>query len=104
MAKNLKSSLSTLSARVDKNVFPSSDDDAMKKTITATHSLDHGTNIDVIPLLQIIKDIMNMAYPEGPQAKKSTTAESVFNYDSSEMFEVLAPKINKVACEVIAKL
>ncbi|KAJ0436121.1 putative sieve element occlusion [Helianthus annuus] len=103
MAKNLKSSLSTLSARVDKNVFPSSDDDAMKKTIITTHSPDHGTNIDVLPLLQIIKDIMNIAYPEGPQAKKTTTAESVFNYDSSEMFEVLAPKINKVACEISCK-
>ncbi|MFS8020510.1 putative sieve element occlusion [Helianthus anomalus] len=53
----------TLYGRGDRHVFSSTDDNAMMKNILATHSPD-GTNIDVIPLLQIIKDIMRMSHPD----------------------------------------
>ncbi|KAJ0638142.1 putative sieve element occlusion [Helianthus annuus] len=71
----------------------------MMKNILATHSPD-GTNIDVIPLLQIIKDIMHRSHPD---ANIDAIVESVIYHDFNEMFEVLALTINKVACEIACK-
>ncbi|KAM0016628.1 putative sieve element occlusion [Helianthus debilis subsp. tardiflorus] len=89
----------TLYGRGDRQVFSSSDDNAMMKNILATHSPD-GTNIDVIPLLQIIKDIMHRSHPD---ANIDAIVESVIYHDFNEMFEVLALTINKVACEITCK-
>lgn len=50
-------------ARGDRTMFSSSDDNAMMKHILATHAPD-GTYLDVIPLLQIVEDIMHRANPD----------------------------------------
>lgn len=44
-------------------MFSSSDDNAMMKHILATHAPD-GSYFDVIPLLQVIEDIMHRARPD----------------------------------------
>lgn len=56
--------------RGDRHMFSSSDDNAMMKHILATHAPD-GTYFDVIPLLQIIEDIMHRANPDAKLIVKS---------------------------------
>ncbi|KAK1406069.1 hypothetical protein QVD17_42266 [Tagetes erecta] len=96
----------TRHARGDRHMFSSSDDNAMMKNILATHSPD-GTYIDVIPLLQIIEDIMHRAHPDathhGPQGEIDTIVENVIYNDVSEMLEAMALTINKVSCEISCK-
>ncbi|KAJ0818261.1 putative sieve element occlusion, Thioredoxin-like superfamily, protein SIEVE ELEMENT OCCLUSION [Helianthus annuus] len=96
----------TRRARGDRHMFSSADDNAMMKNILATHSPD-GTSIDVIPLLQIIEDIMHRARPDashhGSQAELDAIVDSVLYNDVNEMLEVMALTINKVSCEISCK-
>nr|GFC70126.1 protein sieve element occlusion B-like [Tanacetum cinerariifolium] len=93
-------------ARGDRHMFSSADDNAMMKHILATHAPD-GTYLDVIPLLQIIEDIMNRANPDpshqGNQAELDAIVEGVIYNDVNEMLEVIALAINKVSCEISCK-
>ncbi|GJY23455.1 sieve element occlusion B-like protein [Tanacetum coccineum] len=93
-------------ARGDRHMFSSADDNAMMKHILATHAPD-GTYLDVIPLLQIIEDIMNRANPDpshqGNQAELDAIVEGVIYNDLNEMLEVMALTINKVSCEISCK-
>ncbi|KAK9050913.1 hypothetical protein SSX86_027538 [Deinandra increscens subsp. villosa] len=93
--------------RGDRHLFSSSDDNAMMKNILATHDPD-GTYFDVIPLLQIIEDILRRANPDtshhGSEAAEiDAIVESVIYNDVNEMLEVMALTINKVSCEISCK-
>lgn len=66
MALNLKRTPASMHQliRSDRSLFSSSDDNAMIKQIQATHSPD-GFDINVRPILDIVKEIFSYATPNG---------------------------------------
>lgn len=95
-------------SRGERGLFSSSDDNVMMKQITATHAPD-GREFDVKPLLHVIEDIMHRATPAVPgiphatQAQLEAMDEKAVYSGFSDMLELLAYPINRIACEISCK-
>ncbi|XP_058195108.1 protein SIEVE ELEMENT OCCLUSION B-like [Rhododendron vialii] len=96
-------------SRGDRGLFTTSDDNVMMKQIMATHTPD-GREFDVKPLLHVVEDVMHRATPIVPgtanaitQAQLEALDEKALHSGFSDMLEVLAYPINRIACEISCK-
>ncbi|KAG6619696.1 hypothetical protein I3842_Q087400 [Carya illinoinensis] len=92
----------------DRRMFALSDDNALMKQIHATHSPD-GREVDVKPILHIIRDIFRRATPSldavlnGTLEHVDTEDKTVPAPDFDGILEALAFLIYKISCELSCK-
>ncbi|XVE56681.1 hypothetical protein DITRI_Ditri04bG0030200 [Diplodiscus trichospermus] len=94
--------------RSERRMFSASDDTAMMKQIQSTHSPD-GREVDVIPILQIIENVLRHITPNidhalnGGQGQIDNMDDRTSLVAMNGMLEELAYIIHKISCEISCK-
>ncbi|XP_039133082.1 protein SIEVE ELEMENT OCCLUSION B-like [Dioscorea cayenensis subsp. rotundata] len=86
----------------ERHLFSSSDDSTVMKQITATHAPD-GREVDVMPILHIVEDIMQRATPSlilMPQTQLELVEQTTHRAAVVSMLEAVAYTVHRMSSEI----